>query len=84
MTFTKGGVNAFKCSLIPDPVFFDHLFYLQREGFYGWMGYGGSVFQWNPDLKISFAYVPTELKAIDFVNGGGAKLQKLVMDCVKE
>ena len=23
-----------------------------REGFYGWMGFGGSVFQWNPELNI--------------------------------
>ena len=23
-----------------------------RDGFYGWMGFGGSVFQWNPELKI--------------------------------
>ena len=23
-----------------------------RNGFYGWMGFGGSVFQWHPELKI--------------------------------
>ena len=30
-----------------------------REGFYGWMGFGGSVFQWRPDMELSFAYTPT-------------------------
>ena len=25
-----------------------------RDGFYGWMGFGGSVFQWNPELKIGY------------------------------
>ena len=30
-----------------------------RNGYYGWYGLGGSVFQWNPRLKIGFAYVPT-------------------------
>ena len=28
------------------------------EGFYGWFGKGGSYFVWNPELKISFAYIP--------------------------
>jgi CubicO group peptidase (beta-lactamase class C family) len=33
--FTKGGVNAFGDDFM-------------GEGFYGWMGYGGSLFCWNP------------------------------------
>ena len=45
--FTKGGVAMFESGL--------------REGFYGWFGYGGSVFQWNPVLKIGFAYTCTYL-----------------------
>merc|ERR1719479_701474 len=28
-----------------------------REGFYGWFGYGGSIFQWNPELKIGFEFI---------------------------
>ena len=23
-----------------------------RSGYVGWMGFGGSVFQWHPELKI--------------------------------
>ena len=26
-----------------------------REGFIGWMGLGGSIFQWHPELEIGFA-----------------------------
>lgn len=44
-TFTDGGASV------------DHL----SEGFYGWDGFGGSVFVWNPELNISFSYVPTDL-----------------------
>ena len=28
-----------------------------REGYYGWFGYGGSIMQWHPELKIGFAFV---------------------------
>ena len=27
-----------------------------RDGWMGWMGFGGSVMQWHPELKIGFAY----------------------------
>ena len=39
-----------------------------RDGFYGWMGLGGSVFQWHPQKRIGFAYVPTALNPIDLFN----------------
>ena len=45
--FTKGGVAFFNEGL--------------REGYFGWFGYGGSVLQWNPSLKIGFAYTCTYL-----------------------
>merc|ERR1712037_344698 len=47
--FTQGGLAEFR----PGG---SHGF---RDGYYGWIGYGGSVFQWHPKLKIGFAYVPT-------------------------
>lgn len=31
------------------------------DGYWGWAGAGGSVFQYNPDNNISFAYVPSDL-----------------------
>ena len=55
----------------------------QRDGYYGWMGYGGSVFQWHPELEIGFAYTPTLLAWYDLNNTRGGELQKEVVECVK-
>ena len=46
------------------------------------MGYGGSIFQWHPGLKIGFCFVPTVLFQIDLMNQRGAELQQLVKECV--
>ena len=54
-----------------------------REGFVGWMGFGGSVFQWHPELEISFAYTPTRMRWYDLQNKRGGKLQKKVVECVE-
>ena len=54
-----------------------------REGYYGWYGFGGSVFMWNPDLRIGFGYVPTLLAWHDPYNLRGAKLQSEVAKCAK-
>ena len=35
-----------------------------RNGFYGWMGFGGSVFQWHPELKIGLVPKQNYLKII--------------------
>ena len=55
-----------------------------RDGYYGWMGYGGSVFQWHPDLEIGFGYTTTLLAWYDLDNTRGAKLQAEVVKCVKK
>ena len=69
--FTQGGVNKFE----EDG---------GRDGYYGWFGYGGSVFQWNPDLKIGFGYTPTLLHWQDpFTNHKGRLLQQEVVKCVQ-
>ena len=38
----------------------------------GWMGMGGSVFNWHPALEIGFGYVPFDCIVIDMVNKRGA------------
>jgi len=53
------------------------------EGFYGWMGYGGSLFQWHPELKIGFAYVPTLLFWMNVTNDRARNYQREVIKCVK-
>ena len=39
-----------------------------RDGWYGWKGLGGSVLQWNPELKIGFGYATTDLFPLDIIN----------------
>jgi len=55
-----------------------------RDGYYGWMGYGGSVFQWHPELKIGFGYAPTLLCWIDLVNNKARLLQGEVARCARK
>ena len=55
-----------------------------REGFYGWMGLGGSIFQWHPEKQISLAFVPTSLHLLDLVNERGKTYQTEVLRCVDE
>ncbi len=54
-----------------------------REGFFGWLGYGGSIFQWHPELRIGFAYVPTALNPLDFFNQRGKTYQQQTVQCVR-
>ena len=86
--FTKGGANFFDHDLtgsverLPDFDYgaiadeFDYKISIDRQGFYGWCGLGGSIFQWHPELNMSFAYVPSDLLFLDMLNNRGAKLQR--------
>lgn len=70
--FTQGGVNKFEEEG-------------GRDGYFGWFGYGGSVFQWHPDLNIGFGYTPTLLHWQDpFTNHKGRLLQQEVVKCVQK
>jgi len=79
--FTQGGVDSFEpCG--PDSTRFERDFNAGREGFYGWMGFGGSIFQWHPELDIGFAFVPTMLHSLDLFNERGKRYQAEVLKCV--
>lgn len=79
--FTQGGVDCFTpCT--PDSTRAEREFNEGREGFYGWMGLGGSIFQWHPQLDIGFAFVPTSLHVLDFLNERGKKYQAEVLNCI--
>jgi CubicO group peptidase (beta-lactamase class C family) len=81
--FTQGGVDQFlPCT--GDTHWFTRAFNDGREGFYGWMGLGGSVFQWHPESDIGFAFVPTSLHVLDLLNERGKLLQAAVLACVTE
>ena len=79
--FTQGGVDCFRPCEPGSPVL-ERAFNQGREGFYGWMGFGGSIFQWHPEKEISFAFVPTSLHYLDFLNERGKCYQAEVLRCV--
>jgi len=68
--FTQGGVAEFREES-------------GRDGYYGWMGYGGSAFQWHPELKIGFGYTCTLLFPISLMNAKAARFQTEVARCAK-
>jgi hypothetical protein len=80
--FTQGGVDQFlPCDSGSSQLERD--FNEGREGFYGWMGLGGSIFQWHPEYDIGFGFVPTSLHVLDFLNERGKVYQKEVLTCVE-
>ena len=80
--FTQGGVDQFiECTASSSKL--ERAFNSGREGFYGWIGLGGSIFQWHPNLDIGFAFVPTTLHILDFLNERGKTYQAEVLSCIK-
>jgi len=82
-TFTQGGVANFSKPSEPSTQF-ERAFNTGREGFYGWMGLGGSIFQWHPEYNIGFGYVPTSLNVLDIVNERGKAYQAEVLRCIEK
>ena len=80
--FTQGGVNLFT-EVGPNGNSLDRAFNVGREGYYGWMGLGGSIFQWHPGHEIGFGFVPTSLHVVDIVNERGKVYQEEVLRCVE-
>jgi hypothetical protein len=79
--FTQGGVASFSHVSNPSSTL-DSGLNNGREGFFGWMGLGGSLFQWHPELRIGFGYVPTSLNVLDIVNERGKSYQAEMLKCV--
>ena len=80
-TFTQGGVAHFNMPAGPAS-YAERSLNAGREGFYGWMGLGGSVFQWHPQLNIGFGYVPTSLAVTDLFNERAKRYQAEVLRCL--
>ena len=74
--FSQGGVNRFQGD--------DFLSSGLRDSWWGWQGYGGAVFQWQPELRVGFAYIPTRLEWTDMTNRKGGMLQQEVVNCVEK
>ena len=81
--FTQGGVAQFKGETDAAKGLLEAGLNASRGGFYGWMGLGGSVFQWHPEHRIGFAYVPTALNVIDLFNERGKSYQREALRCVE-
>jgi CubicO group peptidase (beta-lactamase class C family) len=81
-SFTQGGIALFT-EATQNSSRIEKALNTGREGFYGWMGLGGSLFQWHPQLKIGFGYVPTSLNVLDLVNERGKAYQAEVLKCVE-
>ncbi len=81
-SFTQGGVNLFT-EEDQQSTALERAANAGREGFYGWLGLGGSIFQWHPQYKIGFGYVPTSLNVLDLVNERGKAYQAEVLKCVE-
>jgi CubicO group peptidase (beta-lactamase class C family) len=82
VAFTQGGLAEF-VKQGPEASAFDKGLNDGREGFYGWMGLGGSIFQWHPQYRIGFGYVPTSLNILDLINERGKAYQIEVVRCLK-
>lgn len=80
--FTQGGVNRFAAAG-PQATELERAFNAGREGYYGWMGFGGSIFQWHPGHEIGFAFVPTALHVLDILNERGKAYQAEVVRCAE-
>ncbi len=80
--FTQGGVNLFT-EAQAQRTGLERAFNSGREGFYGWMGLGGSIFQWHPRHEIGFGFVPTSLHVLDILNERGKTYQAEVLRCVE-
>ncbi|MFT5693215.1 MAG: CubicO group peptidase (beta-lactamase class C family) [Oceanicoccus sp.] len=83
VTFSQGGVAEFT-ETSPANTKLERAFNAGREGFHGWMGLGGSIFQWHPQQQIGFAYVPTSLNVLDIFNERGKMYQTEVLSCVEK
>ena len=56
---------------------------IYEDGWVGWMGLGGSLLQWHPELRISFAFVPSFLDWSDLDNARAKTLQVRLKVIVK-
>jgi len=80
-TFTQGGIAKFSTPTNGSSRL-ERALNQGREGFYGWMGLGGSIFQWHPEKQIGFSFVPTSLHVLDLVNERAKTYQKEVLNCL--
>ena len=77
--FTEGGVNVFQDL----PLFPEEWGFQGRQGFVGWMGFGGSVFQWHSGYRVGFGYTSSLVDWTDLNNNKAMKMQKEVIESIQ-
>jgi len=88
--FTQGGVNHFEDGpKTPIEVGWglrhcEGWGLLVPRGLYGWGGFGGSVFVWDLENEIGFAYVPTFLAWYDREKQRGTRLLNTFYACLAD
>lgn len=80
--FSQGGLCVFKKELA-DHHLAKMIGMLPRDGYIGWFGLGGSVFQYHPEHQIGFGYVPTLLHWEDVGGARGTRLQAVALEIAK-
>ncbi|TRY67036.1 hypothetical protein TCAL_03472 [Tigriopus californicus] len=79
--FSQGGMNHFR--FYQDDEVLEEQFKMGRSGFWGWIGLGGSTFQWHPKHNIGFAFCPTKVAWYDLFNEKAGSLQEIIVECVR-
>lgn len=57
---------------------------MTNDGWVGFFGMGGSIFEWNPEEQISFGYVPFDYIIADGISTSGESIKNIVTQCVKK
>ncbi len=65
----------------------DHRYYQDkarlRSDYVGWLGLGGAVMQWHPELNIGFAFTTDLVAWHDGTNSSAARLQAEAAKCAR-
>eukprot|EP00095_Tigriopus_kingsejongensis_P003206 maker-scaffold50_size457468-snap-gene-1.14 protein:Tk03206 transcript:maker-scaffold50_size457468-snap-gene-1.14-mRNA-1 annotation:"beta-lactamase class c and other penicillin binding protein" len=80
--FSQGGVNHFVIN--SDDTEQQKQAKRYRDGYVGWFGMGGSIFQWHPKHEIAFGFIPSLMHWYDLANLKAAKYQEETIKCAKK
>lgn len=95
-TFCKGGSGVLGKDAVKDCPWDDRiqtkgfsdrsetLFDKNCNGWFGWGGFGGSAFRYNPEMKMSIGYTCSNLIVCDIVNTKMSNFQKIAVDITNE
>ena len=80
---SKGGLFHYNKELREMGEVWDRECNKYRDSWWGWHGYSGSVLQWDPELKISIAYVPANPMFLDIGANRAGIFQGIITQILK-